>query len=101
MGEKTDKKCGYTEQGKDSPCCDINYDNLQGGTYCRADKNKDCISTSPDKHFLAKGCCREATFSSHWLSYWRHGLVRSAILHGYHQWLGRPRPDHTSRHRRC
>jgi len=54
--EKTDKKCGYTEQGKDSPCCDINYDNLQGGTYCRADKNKDCISTSADKHFLAEGC---------------------------------------------
>merc|ERR1719456_1709572 len=54
--EKTDKACGYTEQGKDNPCCDINYDNLQGGTYCRSDKNKDCISTSAEKHFLAEGC---------------------------------------------
>merc|ERR1719207_447787 len=54
--EKTDKSCGYTEQGKDNPCCDINYDNLQGGTYCRSDKNKDCISTSAEKHFLSEGC---------------------------------------------
>merc|ERR1719159_30910 len=54
--EKTDKSCGYTEQGKDNPCCDINYDNLLGGTYCRSDKNKDCISTSAEKHFLSEGC---------------------------------------------
>jgi len=54
--ENTGTKCGYTERGKDNPCCDINYDTLQGGTYCRADKNKDCISTSADKHFEAEGC---------------------------------------------
>merc|ERR1719386_399646 len=54
--ENTGVKCGYTERGKDNPCCDINYDTLQGGTYCRADKNKDCISTSADKHFEAEGC---------------------------------------------
>merc|ERR1719298_136155 len=54
--ENTGVKCGYTEQGKDSPCCDINYDNLMGGTSCRANDNKDCISTSAEKHFLAEGC---------------------------------------------
>jgi Na+/proline symporter len=54
--EDTGKACGYTERGKDSPCCDIDYDTLQGGTYCRATKNKDCISTSADKHFEAEGC---------------------------------------------
>merc|ERR1719159_2286383 len=54
--ENTEKACGYTERGKDKPCCDINYDTLQGGTYCRADKNKDCISTSAEKHFEAEGC---------------------------------------------
>merc|ERR1719375_1155750 len=54
--ERTDVKCGYTERGKDKPCCDINYDNLKGGTSCRANDNKDCISTSADKHFEAEGC---------------------------------------------
>merc|ERR1719161_718943 len=54
--ENTEKACGYTEQGKDSPCCDIDYNSLQGGTYCRADKDKDCISTSAEKHFQAEGC---------------------------------------------
>jgi len=54
--ESTGVKCGYTEQGKDSPCCDINYDSLKGGTYCRANKDKDCISTSAEKHFKSEGC---------------------------------------------
>merc|ERR1719313_1982730 len=54
--ERTDVKCGYTERGLDNPCCDINYDNLKGGTSCRANDNKDCISTSAEKHFEAEGC---------------------------------------------
>merc|ERR1719359_1308909 len=54
--ENTGKSCGYTERGKDKPCCDIDYDSLKGGTYCRADGNKDCISTSAEKHFEAEGC---------------------------------------------
>merc|ERR1719262_1947660 len=54
--ENTGTSCGYTERGKDSPCCDIDYDSLQGGTYCRADASKDCISTSAEKHFEAEGC---------------------------------------------
>jgi len=57
--ENTEKACGYTEQGKDSPCCDIDYNSLQGGTYCRADKDKDCISTSAEKHFKAEGCAED------------------------------------------
>merc|ERR1719262_1902442 len=57
--ENTGKSCGYTEKGKDNPCCDINYDNLKGGTYCRATKNKDCISVSAEKHFLAEGCGKD------------------------------------------
>jgi len=57
--ENTEKACGYTERGKDKPCCDINYDTLQGGTYCRADDNKDCISTSAEKHFEAEGCAED------------------------------------------
>merc|ERR1719359_1036569 len=54
--ENTGKSCGYTERGKDNPCCDIEYDFLKPGTYCRADKNKDCISTSAEKHFKSEGC---------------------------------------------
>jgi len=54
--ESTGVKCGYTERGKDKPCCDINFDTLKGGTYCRADANKDCISTSAEKHFESEGC---------------------------------------------
>merc|ERR1719386_363487 len=54
--ENTGVKCGYTERGKDNPCCDINYDSLSGGTYCRATADKDCISTSAEKHFKAEGC---------------------------------------------
>jgi Na+/proline symporter len=54
--ENTGVKCGYTELGKDNPCCDIDYDTLKGGTYCRADKKKGCISTSAEKHFEAEGC---------------------------------------------
>merc|ERR1719359_521705 len=54
--ENTGTACGYTERGKDKPCCDIDYLSLKGGTYCRADDNKDCISTSAEKHFEAEGC---------------------------------------------
>merc|ERR1719160_1011948 len=54
--ENTGTSCGYTERGKDKPCCDIDYDTLKGGTYCRATANKDCISTSAEKHFEAEGC---------------------------------------------
>jgi Na+/proline symporter len=54
--ENTGKACGYTEKGKDNPCCDIDYDTLKGGTYCRATANKNCISTSADKHFESEGC---------------------------------------------
>jgi len=54
--ENTGTSCGYTEQGKDNPCCDIDYNNLKGGTYCRADKDKDCISVSAEKHFKSEGC---------------------------------------------
>merc|ERR1719160_1770828 len=54
--ENTGTSCGYTERGKDKPCCDIDYDMLKGGTYCRATANKDCISTSAEKHFEAEGC---------------------------------------------
>eukprot|EP00746_Dinoflagellata_sp_MGD_P160116 gnl/MRDRNA2_/MRDRNA2_86806_c0_seq1.p1 gnl/MRDRNA2_/MRDRNA2_86806_c0~~gnl/MRDRNA2_/MRDRNA2_86806_c0_seq1.p1 ORF type:complete len:976 (+),score=202.83 gnl/MRDRNA2_/MRDRNA2_86806_c0_seq1:105-2930(+) len=54
--ENTGVKCGYTERGKDKPCCDINYDSLSGGTYCRADSNLNCISVSAEKHFEAEGC---------------------------------------------
>merc|ERR1719359_1650581 len=54
--ENTGKSCGYTERGKDKPCCDIDYDSLQGGNYCRATSNKDCISVSLEKHFEAEGC---------------------------------------------
>merc|ERR1719171_3000663 len=54
--EITEKACGFTERGKDKPCCDIDYDLLAGGTYCRADKNRNCISTSADKHFQSEGC---------------------------------------------
>merc|ERR1719298_27228 len=57
--ENTGVKCGYTEQGKDSPCCDINYDSLKGGTYCRSNKDKDCISTSAEKHFKSEGCGKD------------------------------------------
>merc|ERR1719160_1535010 len=57
--ENTGTSCGYTEQGKDSPCCDINYDNLKGGTYCRANKDKDCISVSAEKHFKSEGCGKD------------------------------------------
>merc|ERR1719160_1293159 len=59
--ENTGTSCGYTEQGKDSPCCDINYDNLKGGTYCRADDNPNCISTSAEEHFKADGCADTET----------------------------------------
>jgi Na+/proline symporter len=54
--ERTDVRCGYTERGKDNPCCDINYDGLLGGTSCRAHENQHCISTSAEKHFEAEGC---------------------------------------------
>merc|ERR1719207_485632 len=40
----------------DSPCCDINYDNLKGGTYCRSNKDINCISVSAEKHFDSEGC---------------------------------------------
>jgi Na+/proline symporter len=54
--ENTGKACGYSELGKDNPCCDIDYDLLSGGTYCRADKNQACISASAEKHFESEGC---------------------------------------------
>merc|ERR1719265_2464493 len=54
--ENLGTRCGYVERGKDNPCCDIDYDTLKGGTYCRSDTNKDCISTSAGKHFEAEGC---------------------------------------------
>merc|ERR1712093_377320 len=54
--ETSGTKCGYTERGKDKPCCDIDYLTLKGGTYCRANDNKDCISVSAEKHFEAEGC---------------------------------------------
>jgi Na+/proline symporter len=54
--ESTGQSCGYTERGKDKPCCDIDFDTLKPGTYCRATSNKDCISVSADKHFEAEGC---------------------------------------------
>merc|ERR1719265_2832652 len=57
--ENTGVKCGYTERGKDNPCCDINYDSLSGGTYCRADKDINCISTSADKHFESTECGKD------------------------------------------
>merc|ERR1719265_1452746 len=57
--ENTGTYCGYTEQGKDNPCCDIDYDFLKGGTYCRSDKDINCISTSADKHFESEGCGKD------------------------------------------
>merc|ERR1719160_1104238 len=44
--ENTGTACGYTEKGKDNPCCDIDYDLLAGGTYCRSDANKDLICST-------------------------------------------------------
>jgi len=53
----TDKRCGYTERGKDSPCCaNLDFKNLQGSTYCRKDANTDCISVGPKKHFESTEC---------------------------------------------
>jgi len=57
--ENTGTRCGYTERGKDKPCCDINYDTLKGGTYCRANDNMNCISTSADKHFDSGECGKD------------------------------------------
>jgi Na+/proline symporter len=54
--QSTGTSCGYTERGKDNPCCDIDFDTLKPGTYCRATANKDCISVSAEKHFEAEGC---------------------------------------------
>jgi len=54
--KNTEKACGYTERGKDKPCCDIDFDFLEGGTYCRSDEDQNCISTSADKHFESADC---------------------------------------------
>jgi len=58
-GEKTDKSCGFSERGKDKPCCTLldfeNGPGLSAGTYCRAD-NADCITTSAEKHFDSSDC---------------------------------------------
>merc|ERR1719265_224118 len=54
--ENLGTRCGYVERGKDNPCCDIDYDTLKGGTYCRSDKDVNCISTNADKHFESTEC---------------------------------------------
>jgi len=58
-GVKTGKQCGFTEQGKNKPCCPkldwANGGGPPGGSYCRSD-TADCISVSAEKHFLSKEC---------------------------------------------
>jgi Na+/proline symporter len=57
-GIPTDKSCGFSERGKDKPCCtgiQWDKDGLPEGTYCRSDY-ADCITTSAEKHFDTKDC---------------------------------------------
>jgi len=58
-GEKTEKSCGFSERGKNKPCCTQldfeNGPNLKAGTYCRSD-TADCITTSAEKHFESSDC---------------------------------------------
>jgi Na+/proline symporter len=55
QGKNTGKSCGFSERSKDQPCCNIDFSDLNAGTYCRSDTT-DCVSASADKHFESSDC---------------------------------------------
>jgi len=61
-GANTNKKCGYSEQGKDSPCCRNIPDTATSfgkNQYCRSDTDNNCVSVSSSKHFKSGDCAAD------------------------------------------